>query len=236
MTNSAANSILVTGSNRGLGLEWVRQFAADDWRVFATCRYPSEADGLKRLAEQFPNISLHRLDVTSHEDLYALRRELNDQSLDILLNNAGTYLEKGELSLGHINYEDWSKTFHVNTMGAVRVTEGLVNQLSRGQKRLVVVTSSHMGSITDIASPGSYYYRSSKAALNAAAISLSIELKPKGIGLLIVHPGAVRTRMGGPESILDPDESVEAMRGLLERFTMAQSGLFLRFDGSEIPW
>jgi NAD(P)-dependent dehydrogenase (short-subunit alcohol dehydrogenase family) len=230
------NSILVTGSNRGLGLEWVRQYAAEDWRVYATCRYPAEADDLKRLAEQYPNVSVHRLDVTSHEDLYALRSELKDQGVDILLNNAGTYLEKAELSLGHINYEDWAKTMQVNTMGAVRVTEGLVGQLTRGSKRLVVVTSSHMGSITDIASAGSYYYRSSKAALNAAAISLSLELKPRKIGLLIVHPGAVRTRMGGPESILNPDESVTAMRGLLDRFTLSQSGLFLRYDGSEIPW
>jgi len=230
------NSILVTGSNRGLGLEWVRQFADDQWRVFATCRYPSEATELNRLAAQYPNIVVYRLDVTSHEDLYALRRELKAEPMDILLNNAGTYLEKGELSLGHINYEDWTRTLQVNTLGAVRVTEGFVGQLSRGHKRLVVVTSSHMGSITDIASPGSYYYRSSKAALNAAAISLSIELKSKNIGLLIVHPGAVRTRMGGPESLLDPQDSVKAMRVLLDRFTLSQSGKFLRYDGSEIPW
>lgn len=230
------NSILVTGANRGLGLEWVRQYAADDWRVYATCRYPAEAEDLKKLMKRYSNITLHRLDVTSHEDIYALASELNHQYIDILLNNAGTYLEKEGLSLGHINYEDWLKTMQVNTMGAVRVTEGLLKQLARGQKRLVVMTSSHMGSITDIGSPGSYYYRSSKAALNAAAVGLSLELKPMKIGLLIVHPGAVKTRMGGVASRLESHESVNSMRQLLDGFTVAQSGRFFRYDGSEIPW
>lgn len=230
------NSILVTGSNRGLGLEWVRQYARQEWRVFATCRHPAEARDLLQLTEQYPNITVHRLDVTRHEDFYALRHELKTQSIDVLLNNAGTYLEKGLLELGHINFEDWTRTIQVNTMGAVRVTEALVEQVARSQKRLVVITSSHMGSIYDITSPGSYYYRSSKAALNAAAKGLSLELLAREIGVLILHPGAVRTRMGGVESILEPGESVQAMRVLLDRFTLAQTGQFLRYDGSPIPW
>jgi NAD(P)-dependent dehydrogenase (short-subunit alcohol dehydrogenase family) len=230
-------SVLVTGSNRGLGLEWARQYAIEGWRVYATCRQPTEASELKALAEQEKGISVHRLDVTKPDEINALAVELMREPIDLLVNNAGVYLEKFmEVGLRKLRYEDWMYTFQVNTLGAVRVTEAFQEHVSRSERRLVVVISTHMASIADIAAPGAYYYRSTKAALNAVMEGLTHELKPKGIGVLILHPGWVQTRMGGEGTSLMPLESVQGMRSLVEKFTLAESGRFFRYDGVEMPW
>jgi NAD(P)-dependent dehydrogenase (short-subunit alcohol dehydrogenase family) len=230
-------NILVTGSNRGLGLEWVRQYAELGWRVFATCRYPEEANDLAALAKQYPQISIHQLDVTRDDQLQALTEELGDTPLDIVVNNAGVYFERwGQDKLGRIDYEQWLETLRVNTLGAMRVTEAFHRNLARGEKRLMVAISSHMGSITDITTPNDYAYSSSKAALNAAMKGLTYELEPYGVGILLLHPGWVRTRMGGEDAPYSPEQSVSGMRKLVESFTPAMSGRFYRFDGEPIPW
>ncbi|MDY7031937.1 MAG: SDR family oxidoreductase [Thermodesulfobacteriota bacterium] len=230
-------SVFVTGSNRGLGLEWVKQYAKAGWRVYATCRHPTEAFDLHDLATTQKNVSIHRLDVTKPDEINAVAVELMNESVDVLLNNAGVYPEKyWEVSVEKIRYEDWEYTFRVNTMGAVRLAAALQDHISRSRKRLIVVISTHMGSITDIEEPGSYYYRSSKAALNAVMKGLSYEMKPLGVGVLILHPGWVKTRMGGPGTALLPPESVQGMRSIVEDFTMAQTGRFYRHDGIEMPW
>jgi len=228
-------SILITGSNRGLGLEWARQYARDGWRVFATCRHPAEASELHRLAKEHTAVSIHRLDVTVQEDIRALRWELEEKPIDILLSNAGVYLEKGQPRCGYLSYEDWVRTFEVNTIGAARIVEAFVDNVELSRKRLVAAISSHMGSIADIGSSGSYYYRSSKSALNAAMQGLSIELKSRGIGVLVLHPGGVKTRMGPPHGI-SPEASVRGMRAIIKRFTPADTGRFVRYDGTEMPW
>lgn len=229
-------SILVTGSNRGLGLEWCRQYAAAGWRVYATCRYPETAAELRALASRHPNLSLHRLDVTVSEHCAALRAELADDPIDVLINNAGVYLEKYAPDAA-IHYDDWLDTLRVNTLGAVRVTEALARNVARSGRRLVVAVSSHMGSIADISAPGSYYYRSSKAALNAAMKGLALAYRPLGIGVLILHPGWVKTRMGGwDEAPLTPEQSVAGMRRLVDACTPEMSGRFFRYDGRELPW
>jgi NAD(P)-dependent dehydrogenase (short-subunit alcohol dehydrogenase family) len=230
-------TVLVTGSNRGLGLEWVRQYAAEGWRVYATCRQPTEAGELKALADREKEIRVLRLDVTKPDEINALAVELIKEPIDVLVNNAGVYLEKFmEVGLRRLRYEDWEYTFQVNTLGAVRVTEALQEHVARSEKRLVVVISTHMASIADIAAPGAYYYRSTKAALNAVMEGLTHELRPKGVGVLILHPGWVRTRMGGEGTSLMPPESVRGMRSLVEKFTLAESGRFFRYDGVEMPW
>jgi NAD(P)-dependent dehydrogenase (short-subunit alcohol dehydrogenase family) len=230
-------TVLVTGSNRGLGLEWVRQYAAEGWRVYATCRQPTEAGELRALADREKGIRILRLDVTKPDEINALAVELIKEPIDVLVNNAGVYLEKFmEVGLRRLRYEDWEYTFQVNTLGAVRVTEALQEHVARSEKRLVVVISTHMASIADIAAPGAYYYRSTKAALNAVMEGLTHELRPKGVGVLILHPGWVRTRMGGEGTSLMPPESVRGMRSLVEEFTLAESGRFFRYDGVEMPW
>ncbi len=153
-------SVLVTGSNRGLGFEWVRQYAAEGWRVYATCRHPAEALDLHEVASKQTNVSIHRLDVTKPDEVNAVAVELLNESVDIVINNAGVYFEKyAPVGLKKLRYEDWEYTFRVNTMGAVRLSEAFLVHLARSEKRLVVAISTHMGSIADIQSPGDYYYR-----------------------------------------------------------------------------
>lgn len=229
------SSVLVTGSNRGIGLEWCRQYADAGWRVFATCRHPEAADALTELARRNSRLSVHRLDVTRAESVYALRAELQDEPLDLLVNNAAVYLEKYAPSAA-IRYDEWRQTLEVNTLGPVRVTEALADRVAASRLRLVAVLSSHMGSIADIGAAGDTYYRSSKAALNAAMKGLSHTLGERGIGVLLLHPGWVKTRMGGSDAPLTPAQSVAGMRARVDGFGMAMSGRFLRHDGSEIPW
>ena len=140
--------ILITGANRGLGLEWARQYAEAGWRVIASCRRPEEADDLKALAARHPQVSVHRLDVTDGEQLRTLQLDLEGARIDVLLNNAGVYLDKFMDAFGGIDYDVWLRTFAVNTLGAVRVSEAFTGHLARSEKRLVVAISSHMGSIT----------------------------------------------------------------------------------------
>ena len=230
-------SILITGSNRGLGLEWSRQYAELGWRVYATCRFPEQADALQQLAVQYPSLSMHHLDVTDTSHIQQLANTLQDQPLDILVNNAGVYFERwGKDTLGSIDYAAWLETYQVNILGAVQVTEALRNSLSRSSKRLVVMTTSHMGSIAEIAGPNDYAYRSSKAALNAVVKGMVYELAPLGIGILLVHPGWVRTRMGGQQGRFTVTESVHNMRKLVDQFRLQDSGHFCRYDGVTIPW
>lgn len=229
-------SILVTGANRGLGLEWCRQYAAQGWRVYATCRHPKAAEDLLDLAKGHAQLSVHRLDVSDADAIHALRAELMEAPIDVLVNNAGVYLEKYAPD-GAIRYDEWLYTLAVNTLGAVRVSEALTRNVARSERRLIVAISSHMGSIADISTPGSYYYRSSKAALNAAMKGLALAYRPMGIGVLILHPGWVKTRMGGwDEAPLTPELSVAGMRRLVEGFAPEMNGRFFRYDGRELPW
>ncbi len=228
---------LITGSNRGLGLEWARQYTAAGWRVHATCRNPEAATELQRLAEDHAGLYIHRLDVTRPDQIGALRATLSQEPIDLLINNAGVYFERwGRDPLGSIDYSAWEETFRVNTLGPVRLTEALVDCVAASGRRLVVAISSHMGSIADITQPRDYAYRSSKAALNAAMHGLAHELAQRGIGVLILHPGWVRTRMGGNQAPISTQESVAGMRALVERFRPEWTGRFLRYDGRPMPW
>ena len=230
------HSILITGSNRGLGLEWVRQYASDNWRVYATCRFPEQADDLQAVAQIHQNVSVHPMDVTKTDQLLTVA-DIVEGPIDILVNNAGVYHERwGKDPLGQINYADWQHTFDVNTLGPMRVCEQFATHVAQSQNRLIVAITSHMGSIADISSANDYAYRSSKAALNAAMKGLSVDLSRRNTGVLLLHPGWVRTRMGGESAPLSPTQSVACMRKIIAGFNMTQSGHFYRYDGSEIPW
>lgn len=230
-------TILVTGANRGLGLEWVRQYSDAGWRVLATCRDPDSAEELQALAGKTETLGILRLDVTDAEQVAALRAELQGQALHLLVNNAGVYFERwGKDHLGSINYDDWLETFAVNVLGAVRVTEALEDSLVAAEPGLAVAISSHMGCVSDIASPNDYAYRSSKAAMNAAFHGLAYELGQKQVGVLLLHPGWVNTRMGGNSAPVTVEESVRGMRALVDSFTPQDSGRFIKYDGRDLPW
>jgi NAD(P)-dependent dehydrogenase (short-subunit alcohol dehydrogenase family) len=230
-------SVLVTGTNRGLGLEFSKQYSADGWRVFACCRSPEKAMVLNDLAASSQgSLSVHPLDISRRDSISSLAEALGGETIDILLNNAGVYGDESHDDFGRIDYERWGTTFAVNVMGAMRMVEAFFENVSRSQRKVIACLSSQMGSIADNTSGGSYIYRSSKAALNAVLKSLSLDLKNRGIVAVALHPGWVQTDMGGENAPTRPQESIEGMRKVLDRVRMKDSGKFLSFDGSEVPW
>jgi NAD(P)-dependent dehydrogenase (short-subunit alcohol dehydrogenase family) len=230
-------TVLITGANRGLGLEFVKQYSADDWRVFACCRDPEKAGELKELAGASDGaITLHTLDVSQAGSISSLAAALRGEALDILLNNAGIYGDESRDDFGKIDYEMWARTFRVNVMGAMMVTEAFLENVVSSKKKVIAFMSSLMGSIADNGSGGCYMYRSSKAALNAMVKSLSIDLKSRGLRTVILHPGWVETDMGGANAPLQPPESIAGMRKVLDKLQESDSGKFLSYAGAELPW
>lgn len=228
-------SIIITGANRGLGLEFARQYAEADWRTYACCRDPKKADDLNRLAKRYPNVSVHAMDVRDHRQIDTLAKSLSQEKLDIVLNGAGIVHHEGE-GLGKFDYDAWLDSFRVNTLATAKMAEAFATQVARGEKKLFVAITSLMGSIEDNGSGGYYPYRSSKAALNAVMKSLSVDLKPRGIGALILHPGWVKTDMGGPNAEITPQESVRDMRKVIDGFKLKNSGEFFDYTGKRLPW
>lgn len=225
-------TVLVTGANRGLGLEFCKQYAADGWQVLACCRNPEAA---VELADT-PQVRVLPLDVSDFAQIDKLAGDLREIDIDVLINNAGIYGDSTGRGFGHLDYEAWTHTLTVNTQAPVKMAEAFFANLKRSDKKLLVSISSQMGSIADNGSGGSILYRTSKAALNAAMKSLAIDLEELGVGVLIFHPGWVITDMGGQNALIDAAQSVSGMREVIERFTLAQSGRFLKYDGSSLPW
>jgi NAD(P)-dependent dehydrogenase (short-subunit alcohol dehydrogenase family) len=229
-------STLITGSNRGLGLEFARQYAADRWQVYATCRNPNSASELRKLADASDqNVQVLALDVTDLASIKAAAAALDGQAIDLLLNNAGVGGPRGQ-TIGNIDYDAWAKVLDVNTMGPLRVSEAFVENVARSERKLVVTLTSGMGSIGDNTSGGAFAYRSSKAAVNMVMRSLAIDLAPRGITCLVINPGWVQTDMGGPHGNLTPAESVTRLRRLIEGFGPSHSGMFFNHDGREYAW
>lgn len=222
---------LITGSNRGLGLEFVRRLSGRGWRVHACARVPERARDLKALEGE---ILRHRLDVTDGLQIAGLGRELADEPIDLLVNNAGIIGPRG--GFGHIAYEDWLQVFNVNTLAPMRVAETFARHLEKSERPRLVNISSRLGSIAENATSGSHIYRSSKAALNMVTKCLSIDLHARGIVVVAMHPGWVSTAMGGRDAPLDPRGSVESMLGVIDGLTLENSGGFFDQDGATIPW
>ncbi len=228
-------SVLITGANRGIGLAFARSFAADGWRVRACCRDPDRAEDLAALsADRAGAVTLHRLDVTDGPGIASLSRELADKAIDVLVNNAGVMGPR--TGFGEMDYDGWLPVFETNTLAPMRMAEGFVEQVAKSGRKLIVNISSIMGSIAENTGGGAIIYRSSKAALNMVAKSLSVELAPRGITVIVFHPGWVGTDMGGPDAAVTPGESVEGMRTVIARVTPNDSGRFFKFDGHEIQW
>jgi len=227
--------VLITGANRGIGLEFARSFADEGWHVHACCRNPDRADNLKEIAEGTVGVvTLHKLDVTDGLRVASLARTLADDHLDILINNAG--VSGPRKPFGETDYDEWLPVFAVNTLAPMRMAERFVEHLERGERKLIVNISSRMGSVGDNSGGGSYIYRSSKAALNAVVKSMAIDLAPRGISAVAFHPGWVRTDMGGPNGQITPVESVKGMRAVMEKIRLGDSGKFFNYDGKIIPW
>ena len=229
-------TVLITGANRGLGLEFCRQYASDGWKVIAACRNPEQADQLNALADSHPNLRIEALDISDLAKIDELGARLAGEAIDVLLNNAGVYSDRQGHGFGQLDYRAWSESFLINAMAPTKLAEALLPNIQGSGQKLIVSVSSLMGSMADNQSGGSLLYRSSKAALNAAMKSLAVDLAPSSVGVLILHPGWVRTDMGGRNALIDVEESVSGMRRRIAEFTLAQSGCFLKYDGSVLPW
>ncbi|MDV6344274.1 SDR family oxidoreductase [Nitrosomonas sp. Is37] len=228
---------LITGTNRGIGLEYVRQYAKDGWQVIACCRQPAKAENLNRLATQYPDhIRIYALDVADHQQIDQLSRSLANETIDLLINNAGVYPPSDDGGFGSIDYTGWTNTFQINTMAPLKMAEAFVNQISNSSLKTIATITSKMGSIADNQRGGSYIYRSSKAAVNIVAKSLAIDLRTRDIISVLLHPGWVKTDMGGPDALISTEQSVTGMRQVLRGITLADSGKFFAYDGQIIPW
>ena len=228
-------TVLITGANRGLGLEFTRQYLDAGNRVIATARDLDKADALRALADTHAGqLSLHTLDVADAKSREQLSRDLKDQPIHILINNAGVHGGWG--LLGKLDENSWLQTLHINSIAPIKLVEALRANLNYAESATVAIMSSKMGSMEDNTSGGSYIYRSSKAALNAAARSLAIDLLRENIKVVILHPGWVRTDMGGPNGLIDPPTSIAGLRKVIANLTREQCGTFIAYDGTVIPW
>jgi NAD(P)-dependent dehydrogenase (short-subunit alcohol dehydrogenase family) len=229
-------TLLITGANRGIGLEFVKQYASAGWQVLACCRNPAEAAALHELAAGTAGrVAVHALDVADFAAIDALARRLHGVPVDLLLNNAGVYPDR-DGGFGRTDYAAWEQTFRINTMATLKTAEAFVANLDIGEGKTIATVSSKMGSIDDNTSGGCYLYRSSKSAVNSVVKSLALDLAYRGIKAVILHPGWVKTDMGGPNAWITAEQSVTGMRQVLADLTPEDSGRFISYDGSEVPW
>jgi NAD(P)-dependent dehydrogenase (short-subunit alcohol dehydrogenase family) len=223
-------TLLLTGGNRGIGLEFARQYAAEGWDLIVTVRDMGEAaEPLRRAA---PAARIESLDVADFAAVQAFSERIGDRPIDLLIANAGVSDAKRIASAAEA--ERWMRVLAVNAVAPTLLAGLLARNVAAAKGKMAAITSK-MGSIDD-SSGGWIGYRSSKAALNAAWHALALDLAADGIPLVLLHPGWVQTDMGGPQAPTSPGESVSGMRQVIARLTPAQSGAFLDFRGSAIPW
>jgi NAD(P)-dependent dehydrogenase (short-subunit alcohol dehydrogenase family) len=225
---------LITGANRGLGLEHVRQLLARDWTITAGVRDPGAAAELKALDPGDGRLRIEAYDANDLGAAAALKAKV-DGPIDILFANAGVMGPKAQ-EFGAAASEGFLDTLRTNALAPLALAEAFADQVAQSQLKVIALQSSRMGSIADNDSGGRYAYRASKAALNAVGKSLSVDLKDKGVIVLILHPGWVRTDMGGPNGLLTVSESVEGQLDLIARANPAMSGRFFHVSGEDLPW
>lgn len=224
-------SVLITGANRGIGLEFVKSFAADGWRVHACSRNVEKSKEVRGLGG---DIVCHKLDVTNGLKVASLARELAEQPIDLLINNAGIYGPR--TGFGETDYDEWLNVLQVNTLAPLRMVERFAGLLEQSEAKTVINISSIMGSIGNNSSGGSYIYRSSKAALNMITKTLSNDLAERGFTVVSFHPGWVQTGMGGEGADIAPTEAVAGMRKVIAGLTTSDNGKFFNYDGTPLPW
>ena len=229
-------TILVTGANRGIGLAFVRQYAAEGDHVHACCRAPDKADELQRIAAASEGrVTCHKLDVTNADDIARVAAALGDQPLDLLINNAGIYGGDRQTAR-EVDYVAWTEAFAVNTQGPLRMIQALRDNLVSAKHPKVITISSMLGSIADNGGGGLIVYRSTKAAVNQVMKGLSHDLKGDNIIVCPMHPGWVRTDMGGSSADISVEESAAGVFARAWEVGIADTGTFVDYQGETIPW
>ncbi|WP_328185887.1 SDR family oxidoreductase [Marinobacter sp. OP 3.4] len=219
------NQVLITGANRGIGLELARLYAANGWQVIGVCRQSST-----ELEETAARV-IDRIDITREADVLELKQALAGEQIHLLINNAGLLQDE---QLGTIDFDSIRTQMEVNAYGPLRVVEALVDLIPEGGK--IANITSRMGSIADNDSGGRYGYRASKAALNAFGKSLSVDLKPRGIAVAQLHPGYVKTRMVNFGGLISPEEAARGLADRIDALNLENTGGFWHSNGDELPW
>jgi NAD(P)-dependent dehydrogenase (short-subunit alcohol dehydrogenase family) len=231
-------NILITGANRGVGLEMTQQFLNRGERLIATCRQPVKADALQAMYEQFPDqLTILPLDVTNSPSIQAAFNASQRivTHLDILINNAGI-LNRNE-TLAAFDPEVMRDTFDVNATGSMRVVTQFLPLIRKGEAAKIINITSQLGSLQAMKHNwGRYSYNSSKAALNMLTRMLAFDLENEGISVICVHPGWVQTDMGGARADISPSESASGILRVIDALTLAQTGRFYTYAGDEHPW
>jgi NAD(P)-dependent dehydrogenase (short-subunit alcohol dehydrogenase family) len=256
----APATVLITGSSRGIGLEFARQYAARGWRVIATCRNPPAARELQQIAAANPNVVVERMDITDGAEVAKLAAKYRGRPIDVLVNNAAHLGPRAQQEFGRLEWQLFDEAFDTNAVGPMRVTQAFVDNVATSRLKRIVTLSSAAGSITALtAAPVQFHqYRASKAALNMLMHGVALDVAPRGIVVGLVNPGLVDTRgvlqlkpgdpvpdefvpvmplvRSGVLTLITPAESVSAMIRLIDGLTPEQSGRFLNYDGQPLPW
>lgn len=223
-------TLLITGANRGIGLNLARLYAADGWRVIATCRNPDNAIALKELSK----VAIEPLDVSDDAAVDCLAEKIAGTPVDLLINNAGIY-GNPDPALTVTDYADYLEVFRVNAVAPVKLTLAFLPHLKAAQTAKIATISSRKGSMS-LSDGGNYAYRASKAAINAAMHSIALDLKPSRLTCILLHPGWVKTDMGGANADIDVATSSAGLKTVIDKSSLADTGKFFNYDGQEIPW
>ncbi|MBT8441155.1 MAG: SDR family oxidoreductase, partial [Gammaproteobacteria bacterium] len=234
-------TVLITGSNRGIGLGFVEHYAAEGWNVIATCRTPEKADDLKALQAKFPQVVVEQLDVTDHARIDQLAAEYEGQPIDLLVNNAAILGPLPEQKIGGLDYELFQQVMAINVYGPMKMTEAFADHVAASDQKKVVALSSGLSSIKMTSKmPGFYYYRSSKSALNMVMRGMRTDLRDRGVIVALIAPGMVGTQLlydsGWRGKSLTPAESVAGMSAHIAQLTLEDPGEIVNTDGKIIPW
>ena len=248
-----AETVLITGANSGIGLEFTRQYAAKGWTVIATHRRAGAPESLTAVSAEFKNVIIERMDVTSAEDVQALAGKLKQTQIDILINNAGVYNDRSACQeedcpgdwrsqdFGKLDYRLLDTIMAVNVKGPLLVSEAFVENVAASTRKIIVSISSTNGSLTEpIPGSGGIFYRASKAALNRSMQLVAVSLADRGITVVMLHPGAVLTErqayLSGYEGMVEMPFSVKQMIETINKLTFKDSGRFINYDGETLPW
>ena len=228
-------SILITGTNRGIGLEFVKHYIKNNEKVIATCRNRNSAKDLLELENTTNNLSLVELDVSNPNSINNFTSKIAGLPIDTFISNAGVSGPKN-IEFGNFDAKEWLDVFNINTIAPLIITQKILKNLRLGKDKKLVFISSKVGSIEDNTSGGMYIYRTSKTALNQVIKSLSIDFKEDNFIVVALHPGWVQTDMGGPNALIDTKTSVKGLIEVIDSLTPKNSGKFYNYDGSPIPW
>ena len=256
MAQSKASTVLITGSNRGIGFGFVEAYAAKGWTVIATCRTPSEADGLQALAKSNPGIVIEQLDVTDDQAIRTLADKYRDTPIDILVNNAGILPELKPVTFDSVDYEKMDRMLAVNTWGPAKVSTAFIDHVAASKHKKIITMTSGEGSLGKIRRGGAYHYRVSKAAVNMMMLLISRDVAERGVIVGLINPGLVDTQglrevdletvpeaMRGPvqrmresANMRTPQQAVEKLIPLIDGLTLETSGVFYDISGEVLPW